>query len=88
MTREEFIEELFDQLEDESEDVLKYHMLCGEAKKHGMHHLAKGLKSIADDEYTHAKYIAEFLGEEAEQPIDAPIKWHKWHQMMAEVKSK
>ena len=88
MTREAFIEELFKQLEEESEDVLKYHMLCAEAKKYNMHNLAAGLKAIANDEYTHAKYIAGVLGEEANQPTDAPDKWHKWHQMMAEVKNK
>ena len=88
MTREELVSRLFDQLEDETEDVYEYHKLCEVAKTHGMHSLARGLKMIAKDEYSHAEYLAKVLGEEADQPKDAAEIWHKWHKMLADVKSK
>ena len=88
MTREELIAKLFDQFEDETGDVYEYLMLSEEAHKHKMPHLAKGLRTIANEEYTHAEYLAGILGNETDQPKDAAEIWHKWHRMLADVKSK
>lgn len=88
MTREELVKQLFGRLEDETEDVYKYMELCKEAKMIGMHDVAKGLKAIGDEEYTHAKYLAGVLGEELEQPPESAHIWHKWHKMLADVRNK
>jgi rubrerythrin len=88
MMREEFIKHIFSQMEEEIEDVYEYHTLCEEAKKLGMHDFAMGLKEIADEEYTHARYLATVMGEEYNQPPEAAVIWHKWHKMLADMKNK
>lgn len=87
MTKAELTMKLFDQFQEETEDVYEYEMLSKEAMKHNMPHLAKGLKEIAEEEYTHAKFLAKVLGDEADQPPHAATIWHKWHAMLADIKN-
>ena len=88
MTKAELTMKLFDQFQEETESVYEYEMLGEEAMKHNMPHVAKGLKEIAKEEYTHAKFLAKVLGEEADQPPHAANIWHKWHTMLADLKNK
>ena len=88
MTKAELTMKLFDQFQEETEGVYEYEMLGEEAMKHNMPHVAKGLKEIAKEEYTHAKFLAKVLGEEADQPPHAANIWHKWHTMLADLKNK
>ena len=88
MTKAELTMKLFDQFQEETESVYEYEMLGEEAMKHNMPHVAKGLKEIAKEEDTHAKFLAKVLGEEADQPPHAANIWHKWHTMLADLKNK
>ena len=56
-----FYELALKHLEDEIEDACEYLKEAEEAKTDGKDYLAAGLHKVALDEYTHAKFLRDYL---------------------------
>ena len=56
-----FYELALKHLEDEIEDACEYLKEADEAEADGKEYLAKGLKNVAMDEYTHARFLRDYL---------------------------
>ena len=52
---------MFEHLEDEIDDACEYLRKAHEAEEEGRSYLAKGLKEMAMDEYSHAHFLREYL---------------------------
>jgi rubrerythrin len=73
----------FHNLEDELEDGCEYLREAEEADSQGKSYYAEGLRRIAYDEYTHAKFIREYLTKKGvyhENADYAKLEAH-WHRL-------
>ena len=69
-------------LKDEIEDACEYLHEADEADEDGEHHLAIGLRRIALDEYTHARFLRDHLisaglYHDHEHHSEIEAHWHK-----------
>ena len=83
MDRAEIIKKLHEELHEELEGVKEYHEMAASAMVMNDVMLAKHLRAIAKDEFTHAHYIHRVLMENGVALTDAEQKmWdHVWGMM-------
>lgn len=81
------MKELFEHLEEEMEDACEYLKKGEEAKHEGHHYLAKGFFRMAEDEYSHAKFLRDYLiikkvYHDHEHHEELEAKWHRLEEKM------
>lgn len=80
---DDFYSKAYEHLEDEIEDACEYLREAEAAEEEDKHYLAKGLRKIAYDEYTHASFLREYLMSKHEyrhHEKSAKIEEH-WHKL-------
>ena len=78
---------MFEHLKDEIEDACEYLREADEAEGWEKHYLAKGLREMAMDEYSHAHFLREYLiKKEAyhvhEHHHEVESHWHKLREKL------
>lgn len=73
-TKAELMDILKDHLEDEMEDVDTYLDLAEDARENNCPYLEKALKMIANDEYSHARYIKKYLKDHHDHDLTHELK--------------
>lgn len=78
MTMGDVADKLVDDFEDEIDDSKKYLCMAKVAEKSGNEHDSYYLYEMAKDEYTHARFIKDFMEEhDIEIPEDHEERYHK-----------
>jgi ferritin len=81
------MKEIFEHFEDEMEDACEYLKKAEAAKSEGHHYLANGLFLMAEDEYSHAKFLRDYLitkkvYHDHEHHEELEAKWHRLRQRL------
>lgn len=76
----DFHESAFHHLKEEIEDACEYLKKADEAEEEGKHYFAHGLKRIAWDEYSHAKFLRDYLMTKEAYNNHEEIDEH-WHKL-------
>jgi ferritin len=80
----EFNHKAFEHLEEEIEDACEYLKEADEAEADGRAYLARGMKDIAMEEYSHAHFLREYLISRHayyEHPNFEKVDQH-WHRLL------
>lgn len=80
-TKEELINELIEQLEDELEGIIEYDHLYESLKAHKMHHEAAVIEEIAGNEYKHVCALWEMLTDHEVDLSDHEDINSKWERV-------
>lgn len=83
----EFYDKAFEHLKEEIEDACEYLKEADATEADGKPYLARGMRDIAMDEYTHANFLRNYLMSKHayhEHAMYEEIE-HHWHKLLARL---
>lgn len=77
----------WERFRDEIEDAERYMNLSQEAEHLGKNKEALGLRELAREEYTHARFFRDLVKDDTEQSQEQMETWQMWHRMINRLKN-